>query len=362
MIPASAAIQRPLDAKLLVIDESGALTHCARANFPAFVRAGDVVVANDAVTLPASLAGVHCRTGGVVEVRLAGRDSLSANEVTCFTAVVFGAGDFRTPTEHREKPPALRPGDALRMGPLHATVIAMLAHPRLIALRFQHPVADIWEGLARHGRPIQYAYVPQPLAIWDTWTPFAGVPAAFEAPSAGFMLDWATIGLLRARGAAFVTLTHAAGISSTGDDLLDRRLPLDERYDIPPSTAMAIESCKRRGRRVIAIGTTVVRALEDAAGSDGTVPAGPGTATRRIGRLTTLRCVDAIASGTHEPGTSHFELLRAFQDDAALHRMESEMGARGYRTHEFGDSVLVERDRRSTAAGAGRPPREGWQL
>jgi S-adenosylmethionine:tRNA ribosyltransferase-isomerase len=355
--PASAAIQRPLDAKLLVIDESGAFTHCARTDFPAFVRAGDLVVANDAATLPASLAGVHCRTGSVVEIRLAGRDSLLPGEVTCFTAVVFGAGDFRTPTEHRAKPPALRPGDALRIGALDARVVGMLGHPRLIALRFENPVAEIWEGLARHGRPIQYAYVPQPLAIWDTWTRFAGLPAAFEAPSAGFILDWASIGLLRARGVEFVTLTHAAGISSTGDDLLDRLLPLDERYEIPSSTATAIEACKSAGRRVIAIGTTVVRALEDAARADGTVSTGAGTATQRIGRLTPLRCVDAIVSGTHERGTSHFELLRAFQDDAVLHRMERETDTRGYRTHEFGDSVMVEGDRRSSAAfaaGAGR--------
>jgi S-adenosylmethionine:tRNA ribosyltransferase-isomerase len=346
VIPASAPTQRPLDGRLLVIDKWGAITHRARADFPALVREGDVVVANDAATLPASLAGVHVPTGNAVEVRLAGRDSLLPGDVTCFTAVVFGAGDFRTPTEHRPEPPVLHPGDALRLGPLTATVLAVLAHPRLIDIRFEHPVAEIWEGLARHGRPIQYAYVPQPLAIWDTWTRFAGRPVAFEAPSAGFILDWAAIGSLRARGAAFASVTHAAGISSTGDAGLDRLLPLDEPYDIPPSTAASIERCKKRGGRVIAIGTTVVRALEHAARADGRVRPGGGTATQRVGPLTPLRCVDAIVSGTHEPGTSHYELLRAFQDDAVLDRMESETNAHNYRTHEFGDSVLLERSGR----------------
>lgn len=345
MIPASAPAQRFLDGKLLVIDERGAISHRARADFPALVRAGDVVVANDAATLPASLAGVHEQTGHAVEVRLAGRGSLRAGDVTRFTAVVFGAGDFRTPTEHRPKPPVLDRGDALRLGPLRASVLAVLGHPRLIEIRFENPVADIWEGLARHGRPIQYAYVPQPLAIWDTWTRFAGRPAAFEAPSAGFILDWAAIGSLRARGAAFASLTHAAGISSTGDAELDRLLPLDEPYDIPPSTAASIQTSKHGGGRVVAIGTTVVRALESAARADGTVRPGTGIATQRIGPLTALRCVDAIVSGTHEPGTSHYELLGAFQDDTVLHRMESELNARGYRTHEFGDSVWLERSR-----------------
>src|SRR5688500_12091861 len=346
MIPAGVATQRPLDARLLVVDERGAIAHRARADFPALVREGDLVVANDAATLPASLTGEHVPTGSVVEVRLAGRDSLRPREVTRFTAVVFGAGDFRTPTEHRPPPPALHPGDELQLGPLRAVVVNVLGHPRLIEMRLENRTADLREGLARHGRPIQYAYVPGPLDIWDTWTRIASQPVAFEAPSAGFILDWAFIAAVRARGAAFATLTHAAGISSTGDAELDRLLPLDEPYDVPPSTATLVETCKGRGGRVIAIGTTVVRALEHAARSDGTVRRGRGTATQRIGPLTWLRCVDAIVSGTHEPGTSHCQLLRAFQDDAVLGRMETEANAHGYRTHEFGDSLLLERSGR----------------
>jgi S-adenosylmethionine:tRNA ribosyltransferase-isomerase len=353
VIPAGIATQRPLDARLLVIDEWGAVTHRARTDFPALVGEGDLVVANDAATLPASLAGIHVPTGGAVEVRLAGRDSLLPRDVTRFTAVVFGAGNFRTPTEHRPAPPALHAGDQLRLGPLCAIVMKVLVHSRLIELRFENTVAEIWEGLARHGRPIQYSYVPEPMAIWDTWPPIAGLPVAFEAPSAGFILDWRVIEELRARGAAFATLTHAAGISSTGDAELDRRLPLDEPYSIPLSTAALIESCKDRGGRVIAIGTTVVRALEHAARPDGTVRPGAGTATQRIGPLTPLRCVDAIVSGTHERGTSHYDVLRAFQGDEVLAQMEREADALGYRTHEFGDSVFLSESVNFACAGLG---------
>jgi S-adenosylmethionine:tRNA ribosyltransferase-isomerase len=156
VIPAGRARQRPPDGRLLVIDERGAITHRARADFSTLVLADDVVVANDAATLPASLAGVHVPTGGAVEVRLAKRDSLRPRDVTRFTAVAFGAGDFRTPTEHRLPPPDLHPGDELQLGPLRAVVLTVLGHPRLIEMRFENPVADIWEGLARHGRPIQY--------------------------------------------------------------------------------------------------------------------------------------------------------------------------------------------------------------
>src|SRR5258707_9712080 len=95
--------------------------------------------------------------------------------------------------------------------------------------------------------------------------------------------------------------------------------------------------------RIIAVGTSVVRTLEDAAGLDGSVRAGEGVATRRIGSGSRLRVVDAMLSGTHEPGTSHHELLHAFVDDETLARIDWELNLRGYRTHEFGDSVFVER-------------------
>ena len=343
MIAASNPVQRPADARLLVVDEDGAVSHHPRANFLNFIRAGDVVIANDAATLPASLAGVHARTSSAIEVRLAGCDSLLPEAVTRFTAVLFGSGDFRTPTEHRPLPPPVDVGDVLHLGPLTAVVTAVLGHPRLVDLRFQNSVADVWEALARYGRPIQYAHVPEPLAIWDTWTRIASRPVAFEPPSAGFMLDWAAIRSIRARGADFATVTHAAGISSTGDLSLDALLPLDEPYEIPMATASLIADSRRRGGRVIAIGTTVVRALEDAANGDGTVRSGCGVGTQRIGPHSRLSVVDAVVSGTHEPGTSHYELLRAFQDSAALGRMEREAEAQGYRTHEFGDSVFISR-------------------
>jgi S-adenosylmethionine:tRNA ribosyltransferase-isomerase len=343
MIPAGVPIQRAAEAKLMVVDADGAVTHRARAELPDLAREGDIVIANDAATLPASLSGVHLPTGAPVELRLAGRETLQPEGVRRFIAIAFGAGDFRTPTEQRSHPPVLQPGDTLQLGPLSADVVRVLGHPRLIEVHFRDSVAEIWEGIARHGRPIQYAYLSEPLATWNTWTRIAGQPVAFEPPSAGFILDWSAIGSLRARGARFATLTHAAGISSTGDAELDRRLPFDEPYYIPPSTAAALIDAKGRRGRVIAIGTTVVRSLEHAARPDGTVQPGYGIATERVGLHTRLRVVDAIVSGMHERGTSHHELLRAFQDDETLGRMDAEAEAGSYRSHEFGDSVFLIR-------------------
>ena len=349
MIAADRPIQRRPGARLLVVDGCGRITHEPRSAFVDLLRRGDLVVANDAATLPASLHGIHLRSGAEVEVRLAGRSSLDVDDVNGFAAVVFGAGDFRTRTEDRPLPPPLAPGDRLRLGPLSATVAALLDHPRLVSLRFEGSPDAIWAGLARHGRPIQYAHLPAPLALWDVWTPIAGPPVAFEPPSAGFALDWRALRALRGRGIAFATITHAAGISSTGDAELDRRLPLDEPYRIPAATAFAIRRTRANGGRIVAIGTTVVRALEQAAARDAVVRAGEGVATERIGPTSRLRVVDVILSGTHEPGSSHYELLRAFADEATLRRADRELEAGGYRTHEFGDSVLIERRARGTA-------------
>jgi S-adenosylmethionine:tRNA ribosyltransferase-isomerase len=356
MIAAASAPRRPADRRLLVVAAQGRIRHAAASALIDLVRAGDLVVANDAATLPASLAGIHERTGAAIEVRLAGRRSLDVAAVERFDAIVFGAGDFRTRTEDRPSPPTLRAGDRLELGPLRATVLRRLGHRRLVEIAFSGSPEAIWAGIARHGTPIQYAHLPDPLALWDVWTQVAALPVAFEAPSAGFILTWRLLAHFAARGVGFETLTHAAGISSTGDDALDRRLPFDEPYFIPGTTAAEISATRAAGGRVIAIGTTVVRALEAAARGSGAVAAGHGLARGRIGPDTRLRVVDVLVSGVHERGTSHFELLRALASDATLDRVAAALEIGGYREHEFGDAVWLEA---STGPAAARS--EGYK-
>jgi S-adenosylmethionine:tRNA ribosyltransferase-isomerase len=326
-------------AKLLTVEANGKMQHLPRTALATLFSPGDLVIANDAATLPASLRGVHLASGEPIEIRLAAW--VSVHDPTRFVAIALGAGDHSARTEDRPPPPAFSRGDRLLLGPLVAGVERVLDHPRLIALSFRGDRAAILAGLVFHGRPIQYAHIPAPLALWDVWTKIAAYPLAFEPPSAGFALDWRTLGFWRQRGINFATLTHAAGISSTGDPMLDRQLPFDEPYSIPERTAAAIHQTKSTGGRIVAVGTTVVRALESAANANGSAGAGFGLASGRIGRETRLGLVDALLSGVHHPGESHFELLRAFADDAVLSGVSAALEEHRYRAHEFGDSMLI---------------------
>src|SRR5262249_4555117 len=162
---------RPPDARLLVINEDGAIAHAARSRLADFLEPGDLVVANDAATLPASLHGVHWPSGAPIEVRLAGRSSFAREDLRVRTVVfgaggacrsgrvVLGAGDWTAPTDPRPPPPPLAPGDRFALGPLVATVDGVLGHERLVTLKFEGRAHAVWAGIAQHGRPIQYAYL-----------------------------------------------------------------------------------------------------------------------------------------------------------------------------------------------------------
>jgi len=350
--PATWPRESPLAERLLVVDP-----RCDRAaertvgDLAAFVRAGDVLVVNDAATLPASLRG-RTGKGEPVEARLlASRDG-------AWRAVLFGTGDWRTRTEDRAPPPQVREGDVLTFGETLRARVDGISHvsDRLVMLRFDAQGDRFWSALYREGRPVQYSYVAGDLSLWHVQTPFAARPWSSEMPSAARPLAWDLVLAIRAKGASFASITHAAGLSSTGDANLDAALPLRESYEVPAATAEAIEAARARGRRVIAVGTTVVRALESAAVQgrgdgtsagggvverDGTVIAGGGDTELVVASGHALRAVDTLFTGMHEPGTSHDALLRAFAPRELLVRAFELAERSGFLGHEFGDSMLV---------------------
>ena len=349
--PATHPHQAREHTRLLVIDRSdGRLRDLSVTDLVDTLRPGDLLIVNDAATLPGSLRARRPAHDEMLELRLTG-----PVDGELATAALLGAGDWRSPTERRPAPPALVPGDHLLLlepGPkehvpddmsaMTATVEAVDPRaPRLLTIRFDRSGAALWSALYRLGRPVQYSYLHEPLDLWSVQTAFAGRPWAAEMPSAGRPLAWTTLLALRARGVEIAALTHAAGLSSTGDPALDALLPLPERYDLPAATIAAIARTRARGGRVLAAGTTVVRALEGCVAERGALLAGPGVTALRLHAGFMPRVVDGLLTGMHDPSESHFHLLRAFADEAVLLAAWRHAGAAGYQQHEFGDATLL---------------------
>jgi S-adenosylmethionine:tRNA ribosyltransferase-isomerase len=226
-----------------------------------------------------------------------------------------------------------------------------------VVVRLAGSAQALFRALYARGKPVQYAHVSAPLPLHHVQTAFAGPPMAAEIPSAGRPVTFGLLSALRRRGVAVARLSHAAGLSSTGSAAADRFLPLPERYVIPEATAAAVVAARERGGRVVAVGTTVARALEAAwrAGgrsARGEIAAGEGTAVLVMDEGTERGIVDAILTGVHEPGTSHYRLLRAFTGAALLDQSLELAEREGFLVHEFGDSVLVVARERARARAA----------
>jgi S-adenosylmethionine:tRNA ribosyltransferase-isomerase len=335
------------EVRLLVVDgESGALSAHAARSLPELLAPGDLLVVNDAATLPARDA-----RGAFVELRLVGALEPGGSGVS-FRAALLGAGDHRTRTEDRAPPPRVVVGDVLSVGgELEARVVAVASFSeRLVDLALTTPASSepsaVWSALYRLGKPVQYAHVPRPLALWDVQNAWAGRPWAVEMPSAGRAIGIGTLLALRRRGVEIATVTHAAGLSATGDPAIDARLPFPERFEVPEATVRAILRTRARGRRVVAVGTSVTRALESAAAraGEGRLRAAAGTTDLLLGPHTQLAVVDGLVTGVHESDTTHFQLLGAFAEREVLEASLAATEHAGFLGHELGDTWLVWRD------------------
>jgi S-adenosylmethionine:tRNA ribosyltransferase-isomerase len=346
--------------RLLLVDEARAqVRDSAFGELVQILRSGDLLVVNDAATLPAALRGQVWIEGQahVIELRLLGPHASAEADGEPdrrWRAVLFGSGDWRTDTDDRPAPPLLEPGMIVELqAGARATVVARdPVSARLVELCFERGGPVLYAQLYAAGRPIQYSHLDRDEALWSFQTVFAGRPWAAEMPSAGRPLTAAMLGALRRRGIEVARLTHAAGLSATGDPQLDARLPLPERYELPPETALAISRTRARGGRVIAVGTTVVRALESAARA-GLEHGGVGETDLIITAETPRLVVDGLLTGIHGPTESHYRLLRAFASQALLERAWALALSLGYHTHEFGDvALLLPPARRITKASS----------
>lgn len=316
------------DVRLLVLDRrTGETTHTAFHELDRFLRPGDLIVVNRSRTVPALLRAVG-DDGRPVEVRLADRRGSRR-----WDALLL---DGRTHTGQT----GLR---LIFADDLRARVLGRRRDlPFLWRLEFSRGGAGLLDAIYRLGEPVRYGYVTGALPIDLYQTVYAAEPGSVEMPSAGRPLSWELLLRLRRKGVEMAPLVLHTGLSSTRDDAIDALHPnYDEAYTVPAETADAVNRTHAAGGRVIAVGTTVVRALESVTGDDGITHPRHGRTRLRITPHSRLRAVDGLLTGLHEPQASHLDLLSAFVRPEHLAPAYGEALACGYLWHEFGDMNLI---------------------
>jgi S-adenosylmethionine:tRNA ribosyltransferase-isomerase len=193
------------------------------------------------------------------------------------------------------------------------------------------------EYLRRHGRPIRYGYVRREWPLEAYQTVFAREPGSAEMPSAGRPFTADLVTELATAGVLVAPMTLHTGVSSPERG----EAPYPERYDVPASTARLANAVHEWGGRVVAVGTTLVRALETVAASDGTVTGGRGWTSLVVTPERGVRAVDGLLTGWHEPEASHLMMLEAVAGKELLTRSYDEALDHGYLWHEFGDVHLI---------------------
>ncbi len=303
------------------------MAHVRFRDLPCFLSAGDVLVINTSRTLPAALPAwradgepltLHLSTRlpadlWLVEVRqpTQGATIPFQEEIAGHTLSLPGGG---TASLHRGYASYRR------------LWIASLSLPERLL-----------DYLAQYGHPIRYRYVPQDWPLEYYQTVYATEPGSAEMPSAGRAFSTELITRLVARGIQIAPVVLHTGVAS----LEDHELPYEEFYRVPAATARLVNSARAAGNRVVAVGTTTVRALETVADETGRVHPGEGWTTLVVGAGRGLRAVDALLTGFHEPRATHLAMLEALVGRGHLEAAYSEALREGYLWHEFGDLHLI---------------------
>jgi S-adenosylmethionine:tRNA ribosyltransferase-isomerase len=316
------------DVRLLVSRGDEEPVHSRFDRLPDELEPGDLLVVNTSATLAASLDAAG-PLGSRVEVHLSGllpgglflvelRDPESAG------------GSHRLEDER---------GAVFRTGGGGAVeLLARYRGSRRLWLAVVRTGGDpLHAYLARWGRPIRYRHVKRAWPLHAYQTVFAREPGSAEMPSAARPFSAELVVELVRRGVALCSLVLHAGVSSLEDD----EAPPPEWYEVSPTTAALVNGARRAGGRVVAVGTTVVRALETVTGSDGVTRPGRGWTDLVVSPDRGVRATGGLLTGWHEPRSSHLLLLEAVAGRPALEKAYRAAVGNGYRWHEFGDSHLI---------------------
>jgi S-adenosylmethionine:tRNA ribosyltransferase-isomerase len=317
------------DGVRLLVARPGGIGHRRFHELPDLLEPGDLVVVNTSATVPAALDASADGMPAVVHVSAPLDDGSWVVEVRR--------------TDGSGSQPGVRRGSRLDL-PGNVGLQLLDAYPdpmavgssRLWRSRVTPPVA-LAGYLARYGRPVSYGYLSGRFPLADYQTVYAAEPGSAEMASAGRPFTTALLVRLMARGVPVAPVVLHSGVSSP--ELHEP--PSPERFAVPAVTARLVEGTRAAGGRVVAVGTTVVRALETATGADGVIRAATGWTDLVLGTDQPVRTVTGLVTGLHPPEASHLLLVEAVAgarlvDDAYRAAVE-----RGYRWHEFGDSTLL---------------------
>ncbi len=318
----------PRDGVRLLVSRPQGETHHLFSELPELLRPGDLLVVNESATEPASL-DARAEFGSF-------RASLST-EYGPDLWLIEPRRSFAAPG-----PVPLEPGDPVEVGGVPGRYIA--PYPGIRRLGFFHAEGDLRSAMRERGRPIRYGYLAREYPLSDYQTVFARVPGSAEMPSAGRPFSSAILQKLKECGVETASILLHTGVSSLEpDDFLPSGAPVfPEPFEVPSGTVAAIRRTHDRGGRVVAVGTTVVRALESATDACG-LRAVRGFTSLYLSPDRAVATVDGLITGFHEAGSTHLALLAAVADLGTVRRAYRVAVDSGYLWHEFGDSHLIWR-------------------
>jgi S-adenosylmethionine:tRNA ribosyltransferase-isomerase len=312
----------------LLVARPGQLAHQRFRDLPAALSPGDLVVINTSATLPAALrVGRQGRTDELLHVSTALDDGSWVVELR--------RSDNQGPADDVELGELinLAGGPALKI--IASYPAEGVRQSRLWRAAPRRRVSMV-EHLLEHGQPIRYGYVEGRWPLSDLQNVYADQPGSAEMPSAGRPFTTHLITRLAMRGIRVAPLVLHTGVSSPEK----HEPPSPERFEVPAATAALVNQTRAEGGRVIAVGTTVVRALETVAGRDGVVAPGGGWTDLVLGPGRPAFAVTGLITGLHEPEASHLLLLEAVAGPRLVADAYAAAIDRGYLWHEFGDSML----------------------
>jgi S-adenosylmethionine:tRNA ribosyltransferase-isomerase len=313
--------------RLLVSSSERGHQHTSFDDLPRHLEPGDVVVINTSSTLPAAVPVDGDGDGHLLHLSTAMPGGLWLVELR--SPQGFGT----VPAD----PPVTGPRTVPLPGGGAARLVAPFGGGHRLWFAELEIEGSLLAYLARWGRPIRYAYAGGAWPLSAYQNVYGNEPGSAELPSAGRPFTTDILTRLAARGVRLAPLVLHTGVSSLelGEE------PYPERYRVPLSTAQLVNETKREGGRVVAVGTTVVRALETVADEHGDVHPGHGWTELVVTPERGVRVVGGLVTGWHPPEASHLLLLEAVAGRPLLEEAYAEAAAAGYRWHEFGDSHLL---------------------